>query len=224
MSHSVSEAQTVAQVHGHYLVAVPGGDGPWPLLVGFHGYGETARDHLEKLLQIPGVEGWLVCAVQGLSAFYRGRTGEVVASWMTRLGRELAIEDNRRYVADVVTAVRDAYSTTGVLVYAGFSQGVAMAYRAAAAPRHRPGGLLALAGDVPPEITDAELARLPSVLIGQGDRDEWYDASKLAVDRARLEAAGVAVEPCVFAGGHEWGGAFLERAGGYLARAAQPTA
>jgi len=49
-----------ARTHGRFLVRVPDGAGPWPLLVGFHGYAETAADHLDALEAIPGTGAWLV--------------------------------------------------------------------------------------------------------------------------------------------------------------------
>jgi len=201
-------------VHGHYWVrpaTAPSGDRPVPLLVGFHGYGETAEDHLAALTSLPGAEAWTLAAVQGLHPFYT-RSGRVVAGWMTRLDRELAIADNTAYAAAAVEAVRRETGASGPLVFAGFSQGVAMAYRAAAAVPCA--GLIALAGDVPPEV---DAAALPPVLIGRGLRDEWYDEVKMAADQERLHGAGIAVEECVFDGGHEWGEAFRSAAGAFLA-------
>src|SRR5436305_2086680 len=89
-----------ATVHGRYLVR----DGPPErLLVGFHGYGETAEAHMEELRQIPGIDRWTAVAVQALHPFYVSRTGMIVGSWMTNLDRVLAIEDNRVFVLSVVT-------------------------------------------------------------------------------------------------------------------------
>ena len=70
---------------------------PSPLLVGFHGYRENAASHMAMLTRIAGTEGWLIVAVQGLHRFYT-KGGDVVASWMTREDRELAIADNVAYV------------------------------------------------------------------------------------------------------------------------------
>src|SRR4029077_9861550 len=114
-----------ATTHGRYLVRQ---GPPERLLVGFHGYGENAEVHMGQLRQIPGIERWTAVAVQALHPFYLNRSGEIVASWMTSLDRELAIEDNRAYVRSVVAAFRPPRH----LVFLGFSQGVAMAYRAAA--------------------------------------------------------------------------------------------
>src|SRR6266568_7032936 len=120
------ETHTIAAaVHGRYLVrraAAARGH-----LIGFHGYAENAERHLAELLRIPGAGDWTVAAVQALHPFYVNRTGEVVAGWMTSQDRELAIADNRAYVRSVI----EALDPRGPLVLLGFSQGVAMAYRAA---------------------------------------------------------------------------------------------
>ena len=213
--------QVATAVHGHLLIAAAVGEGPCPLLVGFHGYGETAEDHFEQLMRIPGIENWTVCAAQGLRDFYRGRTGEVVAGWMTKLNRELAIQDNLRYVAAVVDKVWQEVPRCGgePLVYAGFSQGVAMAYRAATRAERLAAGVIALAGDVPPELAEGDaLDDFPLVLIGRGTKDEWYDDAKLRADVELLTGRGVTVETEVFEGGHEWTEPFLARAGEVLER------
>jgi predicted esterase len=206
-----------ARVHGRYLLRGPRGE-DMPLLVGFHGYAEDARTHLEALQRIPGSENWLLCAVQALHPFYRGRSSDVVASWMTKLDRELAIEDNVRYVGDVIRRVREEHATSGVLAIIGFSQGVAMAWRAATRAGLRCDALVALAGDVPPELPDTPGLAWPPALIGRGTGDPWYTEDKLADDLETLRALGVSVEDYVFDGGHEWSPQFLERAGSFLER------
>src|SRR5438128_1433642 len=102
--------------HGRYLVVPPQSSGPVPVLVGFHGYGETAGTQLDRLRAIPGSEEWLVVSIQGLHRYYQRRTNEVVASWMTRQDRELAIADNVAYVTSVVEAVGRDYAAAGALV------------------------------------------------------------------------------------------------------------
>lgn len=207
-----------ATVHGHYWVRpAREASGPAPLLVGFHGYGETGEGFLGSLEGIAGVGTWHLASVQGLHPFYT-RKGEVVAGWMTRFDRDLAIADNTAYARAVVEALRAELAPSPVLVFAGFSQGVAMAYRAAASMPCS--AVISLAGDVPPEV---DPAGLPPVLAGRGKADEWYDDAKLAEDLRRLEAAGVPAEACVFEGGHEWTAAFYEAAGRFLARLAAGT-
>ncbi|HET8645813.1 MAG TPA: phospholipase [Vicinamibacteria bacterium] len=204
-----------ARIHGRYLVRPPAGNGRGPLLVGFHGYGEAAEAHLEQLERIPGARDLALVAVQSLHLFYT-KAGDVVGSWMTKLEREHAIADNVAYVAQVVARVREELPRAGPLVFAGFSQGVSMAYRAAAHSGHPCAGLMALGGDMPPDVSEDEGARLPPALVARGEGDHWFTAEKMERDLARLRARGVPVRPLVFAGGHEWSPAFHSAAAEFL--------
>ncbi|HUO87202.1 MAG TPA: phospholipase [Thermoanaerobaculia bacterium] len=219
---AAEERRIAATIHGTYLVAPPPAGAPHAALVGFHGYGETAADHLAALRRIPGSERWLLVAVQALHPFYR-KDGTVVASWMTRFDRETAIGDNTRYAAAVLGELAGEFPTLSRWGLAGFSQGVAMAYRAAAGSPHPIHALVALAGDVPPDVAGAE-APLPAVLVGRGDRDSWYSDDKLVADLEVLAGRGAVADSHVFAGGHEWGEDFLRRAGEFLARHLEPDA
>lgn len=185
-----------------------------PLLVGFHGYAQRAEDLLEDLGRIPGCEAWTRVSVQALHAFYRPRTQDVVASWMTRQDRGLAIADNLAYVRRVAGELR-ASRGGGKLVFAGFSQGAAMAWRAAAhcGPCH---GLIALGGDLPPDVPKAPALVLPPMLLGRGLEDMVYPEAQFASDLATLEGLGFHPEAVRFPGGHAWGPGFLEAAGRFL--------
>ena len=204
-----------ARTHGRYLVRVPNGPPPWPLLVGFHGYAETAGDHLNEITRIPDTEGWLVVAIQALHPFYT-RKERVVASWMTRDDREHAIADNVDYVGRVLDRVRQEHQTKATLVFAGFSQGGAMAYRAAA--NYRADALIILAADAPPDVIARQRVTLPPVLIGRGIRDDWYTEAKELADVKALKNAGAHVDSCVFDGGHEWTDPFRAAASTVLRR------
>ena len=212
-----SELRTIeAAVHGRYLVQVPRAGGPWPALFSFHGYGEDAAVNLAAVQRIPGIAEWLIVAVQALHPFYTKKQ-QVVASWMTRQDRELAIDDNVRYVRRVIDAVTSEFAINPGIVLAGFSQGVAMAYRAAG--HITAAGVIALAGDVPPDIpSHPDRSTLPQVPVGRGTTDTWYTDEKMAADVGRLTDLAASVETTVFVGGHEWTDAFLETAGSFLAR------
>jgi len=214
----MTELHTIeARIHGRYLVRAPQMPPPWPLLVGFHGYGENASDHLEALGMIPGSQSWLIVSVQALHPFYT-RQDRVVANWMTREDRELAIADNVDYVGRVLDRIREEHQTRPILVFAGFSQGGAMAYRAAAS--YPADGLIILAADVPPDVLATRRVPLPPVLIGRGMKDDWYTEAKQAADVAALSRNGTSVEACVFDGGHEWTDDFRTAASGVLQRLA----
>ncbi len=203
-------------VHGRMLVDRPAGAGPFPLLVGFHGYGEAAPRQLEVLRRLSEGQGWLLVAIQAPHPFYT-RTQEVVAGWMTRQDRALAVADNIRYVADAIATVRAEWPAAGTTVVAGFSQGVAMAWRAAAYALRPVAGVIALAGDIPPEIAADVTLPLPPALIGRGTTDAWYTVEKMDADRQVLADRGVTVETVEFRGGHEWGEGFVAAARRFLA-------
>ena len=206
-----------ATTHGRYLVARAVGPGPAPLLVGFHGYGEHAERHLAELDRIPGSTRWTRVAVQALHRHYSEGARHVVGSWMTRQDRELAIADNVAYVRAVLDEVRAEYPATGTLVCCGFSQGVAMAYRAAARCGLACHGIVALGADAPPELRGDAAIAWPPILLGRGRTDAWYTPEKLETDLAALRGAGATVESLVFDGGHEWTDDFRAAAGRFLA-------
>lgn len=184
------------------------------VLVGFHGYKENAAIQLERLEGIPGVSAWTLVSVQGLHRFYLGRTEEVVASWMTREDRDTAIADNLAYVAAALEEV--PHDETTPLVYLGFSQGVAMAFRAAVLGRDRASALIAIGGDVPPELLADRAWRFPSVFLARGERDEWFTQSRFDADVAALTARGVPPRSLVYDGAHEWNAAVASAAGEFL--------
>jgi predicted esterase len=211
------ERTIATTTHGRFLVEPAAGTGPAPMLVGFHGYGESADIQLDRLRAISPAAEWTTVSVQGLHRFYDRRASDVVASWMTRQDRELAIADNLAYVSAVVDEVARDRAPTHI-VFAGFSQGVAMTFRAAAAS-HRPvHGVVVAGGDIPPEIDAAALARVGAALICRGAADAWYTAAIFGEDVRRLRAANVAVEPLEFDGGHEWSAEVISAATKFLQR------
>jgi predicted esterase len=229
------------------------------LLVGFHGYGQSAADMMEELRQIPGSKSWTRVSIQALNRFYTRGDAKVVASWMTREDRDQAIADNIAYVDSAIAhavgqmeppaegqmeppgfglrarlrptaeALAKAVSpgdtaraearALHVIVLAGFSQGVAMAYRAALLGSRPVDGIIALAGDLPPELkTDtAHLHPWPKVLIGVGHLEQWYSSERVADDESFLASRGVDHSVVRFKGGHQWTEEFRAAAGSFLA-------
>jgi predicted esterase len=205
------------RIHGRYLVRRTGAGERPPLLVGFHGYAQAAEDILAPLEQLAGDRDVVLVAVQALSRFYNIKAQTVVASWMTRQDRELAIEDNAEYVSAVVDEVRrELHGETGPLVLAGFSQGAPMAYRAAILSGHDYHGVIVLGGDLPQELVPDQLRTLPPVLIGRGSSDEWFASAVFRENVARLESSGCQTTAFEFDGGHEWDEAFVGEARRWL--------
>ena len=203
-------------IHGRVLIEDAAVSVSRGWLIGFHGYGQSAEDIFTELQRLNPDRGWSIAAPQGLHRFYTRRDERVVASWMTRQDRDLAIADNVEYCNRLLTLLPGSHlelqhPETGVaapLVFVGFSQGVAMAYRAAALGRFPVRLVVALAGDMPPEVRTADPAtvrrQIGRVLIGAGVHDDWFTPAKAEADAAALAAAGVLHDVVRFDGGHEW--------------------
>ena len=207
------ETRTVAtQIHGRFLVEIP--DHNRGTIVGFHGYQENAAINFEVMKKIAHGRSIGIVAVQGLHRFYT-RANDVVASWMTKEDRDAAIADNVAYVSKVLSTIAEDAGITRPVIYAGFSQGVAMAYRAATLVQRPCDGVIALAGDVPPDVAPVA-SSIPKVLLGRGTEDKWYTAEKAATDVALLRGAGVNVVEHIFEAGHVWDESFIARCGAFI--------
>ena len=201
--------------HGRVLVRPARAAASRGVLAGFHGYMENAAMQMTRLEELPGASGWTLVSVQALHRFYRGRSEDVVGCWMTHEDRELAISDNIGYVtAALDTAPHDERTR---IVYAGFSQGVAMAFRAAVRGSAPAAAVVAVGGDVPPELLQDDAATFPRVLLIRGEEDEWYTQQKFDADVAALTARGATFEHLVVDGGHEWNAAVGAAIGTFLA-------
>jgi predicted esterase len=200
------------RTHGRVLVRDAAH--PRAIVVGFHGYMEDADIQMDRLIQIPGSERWTLVSVQALHRFYRGRTQAVSASWMTRQDRELMIADNIEYADRVIDTIR--VQDVPVIV-AGFSQGVAMAFRSAVRGRRRAAGAIAVGGDVPPELLADPAAVFPPTLLLRGRDDEWYTVKKLEADVDALEARRVSARSMTYQAGHVWDETVSRAAAAFIA-------
>ena len=168
-------------------------------------------------MRFPARQRWLIVSVQGLHRFYRRRSGDVVAGWMTRQDRELAIADNRAFIAAVVDEVAQQWRLAHPLVLRGIlpgcrhglSRGMLVSTpRSAASSRS--------AATCRPSSRARRSAEHGPPYSGRGQRDEWYSADLFAADAVRLREAGVEVGTVVLDGGHAWTPAFSAEAGSVL--------
>ena len=210
---SMQEHHIETTVSGRYLLEAPEGVGPFPLLAGFHGYGQSADDELELLRSIPGSERWIRLSIEALHPFINAK-GQPAASWMTRRDRELRIAENVRYVDAVIERVMAELPLDGRLVLHGYSQGAGMACRAALLGRHPVTGVLLLGGDIPSEHDD--LARMRAVHLARGENDHFYPKKHFENDLQRLRDNGIEPSLTLFHGGHAPTSDYFEAAGRFL--------
>lgn len=199
------------------------------LWVVFHGYGQLAADFITPFARV-GRSDMRVVAPEGLSRFYLelpradgahlSRTG---ATWLTRDDREDELRDALgmldAVVAGEVASVVDASGAAPAVHLLGFSQGVAMSMRWAAATAAQPtrvpvskhvlwaGGL---AHDVPDDaMRTAWTGTDVHVVVGEKDKFATH-ASRMSIGE-RLAQIGVPTATHTFAGGHRLDDTLLQQ-------------
>ena len=202
-------------VQGRYLVQKAPGSSPCPMVIGFHGYGENAEVHLDRMQHLKGGENWYCVSIQALHPFYLGK-GKMGANWLTSQDRDFRIKENVEYINKVISNIKKDYLVNDSLVFSGFSQGTAMACRAAVLGDFPAIGVMILGGDIPPEFNHGDLRRIPQILMGRGKEDTLYSNEIWQRDLARIKKAGIPSYICTFAGGHIWSEAYSEAAGKFL--------
>ncbi|ABB24870.1 esterase/lipase, putative [Pelodictyon luteolum DSM 273] len=205
-------------IGGRTLLRPSGAPTPAGYLVGFHGYGGTAEDELRLLSSIPGSDRWTLLSIEALHPVIL-RDGGQGSSWMTSRDRLRRIEENVGYVDGVLDALAAGGGASGTIVFHGFSQGAAMAVRAALHGRRPPVAVMLLGGDIPPDAKG--LGGMGRVHLGRGFRDRLYTEEKCNEDRRRLRDAGVRVDFSAFIGGHGPGVEYLRSAGAFLSGCVQ---
>ena len=181
----------------------PGGPPPGELWYVLHGYGQLALDVAQGLAFL-GTPARRLVIPEGLSRFYRdGTSGSVGASWMTRVARETEIADYVAYLDLLHARVRAEVGGAPAVTLLGFSQGTATASRWAAQGGVRAQRILLWGGGLPPDVDLAAHAEaFRGLSFVAGERDPWITPERLAEERARVEAAGLAFRLETFAGGH----------------------
>ena len=173
--------------------------------------GASADDSRSRFVEArvdPGLESLLSRARQPGCG---GRLDDAPGS-RARDGRQPAVRC-RRHRRD-----RRARARYRRVVFAGFSQGVAMAFRAACVSTAPVLGVIALGGDVPPELDWTALKRIPSALVGRGASD--HVSGRRSGTPTAPGSSRPAWRPTSFSfdAGHEWNDVFGQRAGGFLTR------
>jgi len=200
-THAIEVPRTAA----YHVLALPGAQDE--LAVVLHGYGQRAAAFLESVAALATPARVLV-APEALSRFYLRRgTGEVGASWMTRVERAAEIGDTLGYLDRLHARLVAHHGVpSGARVHAlGFSQGGATAARWAllgAVPVAR----CTLWGcPLPPDLDLDALAGRARALAWTfvlGDDDQAIDRAAWEEGLARLERLGIRPEVRTFAGGH----------------------
>jgi len=188
----------------YYTVHAPEGNGPHPVLIVLHGFGQRAEEFIKVFEKLPA-QGILVTAPQAPHHFYpQFPAREVGFSWLTRYERDQSVADFIGYMRQFVELLKTEQAADLTRLYVlGFSQGVSMAYRFwvhRAAPVR---GIIAVSSDLPPDVVERLDSAPPTeVLLFHGREDRMLPIAKAREAEMILRAHAIPAELIEFDGGH----------------------
>ena len=212
---SYVEDAVPVQVPLRILAEVPEGPGPFPILLGLHGYAMRAKPFLGLMRQF-APEGFLLVALQGPhSAFVPGAELSAAGERGYHWGVSDTPADNQAgHRACLAAATGWAVERGGDparVSLCGFSQPCAHNYRAALDPPHgRPfRALVALCGALPGDWVDGDAvptgtpaSRGAAVLHVSTTSDQYFPAERIAGYAAMLSARFRVVRHARYEGTH----------------------
>ena len=175
------------------------------LWIACHGYGQLARNFIQPFEAI-AAEDTLILAPEGLSRFYwTGFTGDPVASWMTREGREEEITDYTNFLSILYNQYAALCAPDVRIILMGFSQGCAtqMRWVMRAFPRFHQ--LLLWAGAIPEDLdylSHAEYFSGKGLHFVYGTKDPLLNQERIEEQRRLIRDNKLAVQEHTFDGRH----------------------
>jgi predicted esterase len=172
-------------------------------ILALHGYGQLGSYFIKKFESLDP-STYFVVVPEGLHHFYlNGTNGRVGASWMTKEDRETDIQNYVNYL-DVVMKDLSLPEKTGKKILLGFSQGGATASRYLAFGQTKFDAFILWAAVFPP---DMNRDKFPVFNTSQnflviGDRDKYYKAEDLVIEKEKLAACGMKFDLVQFHGEH----------------------
>jgi predicted esterase len=172
----------------------------------FHGYGQLAEYFIQKFLPFDN-KSRLIVAPEGTNYTYlNGFKGRVGANWMTSHEREIAIENNRRFLNQLMDNLLANFAETPEIKVLGFSQGAATATRWASQWGQKLKTVILWAGGFAEDL-DLENAKNQfsdtNFWMVLGERDELITDQSLQKQEELIKNLGKKVNKVTFLGGHE---------------------
>jgi len=169
-----------------------------------HGYGQLASRFLSRFEEL-GTQKRIFIAPEGFHRFYTDDNhSKVGASWMSRESRETDIEDNLRFLDQIIGELM--LPLTAKIHLLGFSQGAATAVRWFCASKLGFTSLTLWAGSFPPDVSlsfYSEKFRSLKVLLVAGENDRIVPQQAMREVLRQLEKEGVAANMFEHKGVHE---------------------
>lgn len=176
------------------------------LIIVLHGYAMLAKYFIKKFECIAN-NNRIIVAPEGLSKFYwKGMSGKVVASWMTKEDRLNEINDQVQFLDNVIKQLAEDLKTneqTKITVLA-FSQGVATGTRWLHYGKTKVSQLILWAGGPPMDVfedTTSPVYQLPVTYV-YGKQDPYISKSNVLAVSSALKNKGLDIKNMEFDGEH----------------------
>ncbi|PZX59616.1 putative esterase [Algoriphagus ratkowskyi] len=171
-----------------------------------HGYGQLAEFFIRKFQGFDSYDRLFVAPEATNYGYLRGFAGRVGANWMTKHERELAIENNHRFLDQLMEDLLSQYQDKPIINVLGFSQGGATATRWASRWSGKVDQLVLWAGgfaqDMELEAAREKFSKTKFTLV-IGDQDEFVTPESIEIQQELTEKLEKDVKKLTFAGGHE---------------------
>lgn len=176
------------------------------LWVLFHGYGQLSEFFLRKFQSLDTANR-LFLAPEGTNYGYlKDFQGRVGANWMTKYEREMAIENNHRYLDHLLEEILSSFQKPPIIHVLGFSQGAATATRWAARWKILVHTMVLWAGgfahDLELKLAKSQFSQTQFILV-YGDQDEYLSEESQTKQKEMLQNLGKQAIHLQFRGGHE---------------------
>ena len=205
-----AERRFVQEFARYYDFYVPDGEGPFPLVVGAHGYGGDKSSLMRLLLRINDRD-FAYAALQGphqhvVRPEERDKALRFGFGWLTSFKSRESIELHYDAVATVIEEARaDRRVDASRAFLFGFSQAVALNFRFAFTHPEAVRGVVAVAGGIPGDWEQAGLYREGDfdVLYVGAEHDEFYSTERIRANAAAIGKRARSVRVEVFDTPHE---------------------
>lgn len=180
----------------------------------FHGYGQLAEFFIRKFLPYDS-PNQLIIAPEGTNYSYlKGFHGRVGANWMTRHEREVAIENNHRFLDKLMENILSEFEEIPVIHVLGFSQGVATATRWVSRWSGKVKSLILWAGGFAQDLVLEDVKAVFSetnLIMVLGENDELITPESILKQEELINNLGKTFRKISFSGGHELNAEILEK-------------
>lgn len=180
----------------------------------FHGYGQLAEFFIQKFLPYDNPD-CLIIAPEGTNYSYlNGFQGRVGANWMTRHEREVAIENNHRFLDTLMENILSEFEEAPVIHVLGFSQGAATATRWVSRWSSRTKSLILWAGGFAQDLNIEKVRDVFSdtkLVMVLGENDELITPESIQKQQEVIDNLGKTVLRINFSGGHELNAGILKK-------------